>query len=80
MSASEMLVQIQMMNKCKLMLLLQIAQTLYLPYIEKVPLFRGCSSEFINQIVSLLIFLKITFFLQVTKEHTFAFITGYKTS
>jgi CRP-like cAMP-binding protein len=51
MSASEMLVQIQMMNKCKLMLLLQIAQTLYLPYIEKVPLFRGCSSEFINQIV-----------------------------
>ncbi|KAF2614355.1 hypothetical protein F2Q70_00009539 [Brassica cretica] len=28
-----------------------IAQTLYMPYIEKVPLFRGCSSEFINQIV-----------------------------
>ncbi|CAH8309866.1 unnamed protein product [Eruca vesicaria subsp. sativa] len=29
----------------------KIAQTLYLSYIEKVPLFRGCSSEFINQIV-----------------------------
>ncbi|KAF3552590.1 hypothetical protein DY000_02003544 [Brassica cretica] len=29
----------------------KIAQTLYMPYIEKVPLFRGCSSEFINQIV-----------------------------
>ncbi|KAG2715229.1 hypothetical protein I3843_03G069900 [Carya illinoinensis] len=29
----------------------KISQTLYLPYIEKVPLFKGCSSEFINQIV-----------------------------
>ncbi|XP_062150835.1 potassium channel SKOR-like [Alnus glutinosa] len=29
----------------------RISQTLYLPYIEKVSLFRGCSSEFINQIV-----------------------------
>lgn len=32
--------------------LLQIAQTLYMSYIEEVPLFQGCSSEFINQIVS----------------------------
>lgn len=30
---------------------LQIAQLLYLPYIKKVPLFKGCSTEFINQIV-----------------------------
>ncbi|XP_045828988.1 potassium channel SKOR [Trifolium pratense] len=30
----------------------QISQSLYLPYIEKVSLFRGCSSEFINQIVN----------------------------
>ncbi|QCE01151.1 potassium channel SKOR-like [Vigna unguiculata] len=29
----------------------KISQTLYLPYIEKVPLFKGCSAEFINQIV-----------------------------
>ncbi|XP_056162796.1 potassium channel SKOR isoform X2 [Syzygium oleosum] len=29
----------------------KIAQTLYMPYIEKVPLFKGCSSEFINQVV-----------------------------
>ncbi|KAL1225038.1 Potassium channel GORK [Cardamine amara subsp. amara] len=29
----------------------KIAQTLYLPYIEKIPLFKGCSVEFINQIV-----------------------------
>nr|XP_023922009.1 potassium channel SKOR [Quercus suber]POE98457.1 potassium channel skor [Quercus suber] len=29
----------------------KISQTLYLPYVEKVPLFKGCSSEFINQIV-----------------------------
>ncbi|XP_031259832.1 potassium channel SKOR-like isoform X2 [Pistacia vera] len=29
----------------------KISQTLYLPYIEKVYLFKGCSSEFINQIV-----------------------------
>ncbi|KAK0582599.1 hypothetical protein LWI29_027488 [Acer saccharum] len=29
----------------------KISQTLYMPYIEKVPLFKGCSSEFINQIV-----------------------------
>ncbi|XP_024014683.1 potassium channel GORK isoform X2 [Eutrema salsugineum] len=29
----------------------KIAQLLYLPYIEKIPLFKGCSSEFINQIV-----------------------------
>ncbi|XP_010525078.1 PREDICTED: potassium channel SKOR-like [Tarenaya hassleriana] len=29
----------------------KIAQTLYMPYIEKIPLFDGCSSEFINQIV-----------------------------
>ncbi|KAG4402628.1 hypothetical protein GLYMA_02G243400v4 [Glycine max] len=28
----------------------KISQTLYLPYIEKVSLFKGCSSEFINQI------------------------------
>ncbi|KDO38426.1 hypothetical protein CISIN_1g0156803mg, partial [Citrus sinensis] len=28
-----------------------ISQTLYMPYIEKVSLFKGCSSEFINQIV-----------------------------
>ncbi|KAE9596129.1 putative potassium channel, voltage-dependent, EAG/ELK/ERG, ankyrin repeat-containing [Lupinus albus] len=30
---------------------IDISQTLYLPYIEKVPLFRGCSSEFISQII-----------------------------
>lgn len=44
-----------MINKSDFMFFfsLQIAQTLYLPYIDKVPLFRGCSSEFINQIVSL---------------------------
>ncbi|KAE9606094.1 putative potassium channel, voltage-dependent, EAG/ELK/ERG, ankyrin repeat-containing [Lupinus albus] len=30
----------------------KISQTLYLPYIEKVPLFRSCSSEFISQIVT----------------------------
>ncbi|KAL5129208.1 Potassium channel SKOR [Glycine soja] len=29
----------------------KISQTLYLPYIEKVSLFKGCSSEFIRQIV-----------------------------
>ncbi|KAF7831133.1 potassium channel SKOR [Senna tora] len=29
----------------------KISQTLYLPYIEKVSLFKGCSSEFISQIV-----------------------------
>ncbi|OAY57200.1 potassium channel SKOR isoform X2 [Manihot esculenta] len=29
----------------------KISQTLYMPYIEKVPLFKGCSAEFINQIV-----------------------------
>ncbi|EOA19218.1 hypothetical protein CARUB_v100041251mg, partial [Capsella rubella] len=29
----------------------KIAQRLYLPYIKKVPLFKGCSTEFINQIV-----------------------------
>lgn len=30
---------------------LQIAQSLYLPYIKKIALFKDCSSEFINQIV-----------------------------
>ncbi|CAN8232817.1 unnamed protein product [Cochlearia groenlandica] len=29
----------------------KIAQTLYMPYIKKIPLFKGCSPEFINQIV-----------------------------
>ncbi|XP_077230384.1 potassium channel SKOR-like [Tasmannia lanceolata] len=29
----------------------KISQNLYKPYIEKVPLFKGCSLEFINQIV-----------------------------
>ncbi|KAI4388908.1 hypothetical protein MLD38_001196 [Melastoma candidum] len=29
----------------------KISQTLYIPYIAKVPLFKGCSSEFINQVV-----------------------------
>ncbi|XP_048422336.1 potassium channel SKOR [Pyrus x bretschneideri] len=29
----------------------KISQTLYFPYIESVPLFKGCSTEFINQIV-----------------------------
>ncbi|PON43402.1 Voltage dependent potassium channel [Parasponia andersonii] len=29
----------------------KISQTLYLPFIEKVSLFKGCSTEFINQIV-----------------------------
>ncbi|XP_065850069.1 potassium channel SKOR-like [Euphorbia lathyris] len=30
----------------------KISQTLYMPYLEKVPLFKGCSTEFIAQIVS----------------------------
>lgn len=38
-------------NDIFLYLNLQIAQLLYTPYIEKIPLFKGCSSEFINQIV-----------------------------
>ncbi|GMP32450.1 hypothetical protein CsSME_00006204 [Camellia sinensis var. sinensis] len=29
----------------------KISQTLYKPYVENVPLFKGCSTEFINQIV-----------------------------
>ncbi|KAF2295542.1 hypothetical protein GH714_033164 [Hevea brasiliensis] len=29
----------------------KISQSLYMPYIEEVPLFKGCSGEFINQIV-----------------------------
>ncbi|GLT28771.1 hypothetical protein SLA2020_036790 [Shorea laevis] len=29
----------------------KISQTLYMPYIEKVSLFKGCSTEFISQIV-----------------------------
>ncbi|XP_016652279.1 PREDICTED: potassium channel KOR1-like [Prunus mume] len=29
----------------------KISHTLYFPYIESVPLFKGCSAEFINQIV-----------------------------
>ncbi|CAN6700288.1 unnamed protein product [Malus baccata var. baccata] len=29
----------------------KISQTLYFPYIESVPLFKGCSTEFINQII-----------------------------
>lgn len=29
----------------------KISQTLYMPFMEKIPLFRGCSSEFISQIV-----------------------------
>lgn len=29
----------------------KISQTLYMPFMEKVPLFKGCSSEFISQIV-----------------------------
>lgn len=37
---------------------LQISQSLYMPYIENVSLFRGCSSEFINQIVSRLYLLR----------------------
>lgn len=32
--------------------LLQIAQSLYKPLIEKISLFKGCSLELINQIVS----------------------------
>lgn len=31
---------------------LQISQTLYKSYVENIPLFKGCSQEFINQIVS----------------------------
>ncbi|KAL0430478.1 UNVERIFIED_CONTAM: Potassium channel SKOR [Sesamum radiatum] len=31
---------------------LQISQTLYKSYVENIPLFEGCSSEFINQIVT----------------------------
>lgn len=30
----------------------KISQTLYKPYVEKISLFKGCSSEFINQIVT----------------------------
>lgn len=29
----------------------KISQSLYLPYVENIPLFNGCSAEFINQIV-----------------------------
>ncbi|OMO95506.1 hypothetical protein CCACVL1_05394 [Corchorus capsularis] len=29
----------------------KISQSLYMPYIENIPLFKGCSLEFINQIV-----------------------------
>ncbi|XP_047065404.1 potassium channel KOR1-like isoform X2 [Lolium rigidum] len=29
----------------------KISQTLYMPYIERTPLFKGCSAEFIHQIV-----------------------------
>ncbi|XP_020146300.1 potassium channel KOR1 isoform X2 [Aegilops tauschii subsp. strangulata] len=29
----------------------KISQTLYMPYIEKTPLFKGCSEEFLQQIV-----------------------------
>ena len=36
-----------------IILCLQISQTLYTEYIEKVPLLKDCSAEFINQIVSL---------------------------
>lgn len=64
-------------------LILQIAQTLYLPYIDKVPLFRGCSSEFINQIVSLSIRtvkIETFFFKETQKGYTFVLFTGYKTS
>ncbi|KAL0463242.1 UNVERIFIED_CONTAM: Potassium channel SKOR [Sesamum latifolium] len=31
----------------------KISQTLYKSYVEHIPLFKGCSSEFINQIVTL---------------------------
>ena len=31
----------------------QVIENLYKPHIEEVPLFKGCSMEFINQIVSL---------------------------
>ncbi|CAA6664280.1 unnamed protein product [Spirodela intermedia] len=34
----------------------KVSQSLYRPYIEKVPLFKGCSSEFINQITTRRIF------------------------
>ncbi|KAG8662537.1 hypothetical protein MANES_01G120800v8 [Manihot esculenta] len=46
----------------------KISQTLYMPYIENVPLFKGCSGEFINQIV---IRLHEEFFLpgEVIMEH-----------
>lgn len=57
-----------------MLLFLQIAQTLYLPYIEKVPLFRGCSSEFINQIVSLTLWsVKNHNFLPLTQEDMYIF-------
>lgn len=35
---------------------LQISQSLYKPYIEDVPLFSGCSAEFIDQIVRTFLF------------------------
>lgn len=36
-----------------MLLCLQISQTLYKPYVESTPLFKGCSAEFIQQIVSI---------------------------
>ncbi|KAJ6421149.1 hypothetical protein OIU84_028516, partial [Salix udensis] len=36
---------------CRISPSLFVSQTLYTEYIEKVPLLKGCSAEFINQIV-----------------------------
>ena len=49
------------------LLLLQISQTLYKPYVECVPLFKGCSAEFIQQIVSGPCFIQI---MLVDQMHT----------
>ena len=49
---------------------LQISQTLYKPYVESVPLFKGCSAEFIQQIVRALCFIQI---IHVDLMHTLLF-------
>lgn len=49
------LVHLKMKPKCNfyfIICFMQISQTLYKPYIENVNLFKGCSAEFMQQIVS----------------------------
>jgi hypothetical protein len=52
-------------------LLLQISQTLYKPYVECVPLFKGCSAEFIQQIVSAPCFIPI---MHIDVTHSSVFV------